>query len=241
MSTFTAAIQAAKKLRQHGKSLIREAIACSGVVSFHEYLYTALLSYRASQTIYEAFSLLSQNVPNFLPTCDLTEDKLHRFRVETEEARVSILSSIMFAAIPSHRGPNILAPTEFFNYWQEALEGLDKDKVRVSIQDMVVRWVCPEFLRDLTFGWLALQTEEFSDRLIRRLTSVSEILEKNLLKNALLGEPDYLTKSYKILVDLSHKTECFQDLQQFEEKTDTKYFVRRFGESLSQDSSQYEE
>lgn len=233
VDTFIAAIQAAKKLRQHGKSLTREAISCSGVVSFHEHLYTALLSYRAAQTIYEAFMKLNQTIPNLSQLSGLDGNELHRFWVETEEARVSILSSIVFAAVASHRGPNISAPTEFFSYWQMALDGLGKDKTRIGIQDMVIRWVCPEFLRDLAISWLALQSAEFSERLVRRLTSICETLEKDLLKNALQGEPNYLTICYSTLANFYRSNGNLQRLQQFEEKADARYFMCKLHESSS--------
>ncbi|MGB3786469.1 MAG: hypothetical protein WA949_00565 [Phormidesmis sp.] len=222
-----AAKGAGRFLRRSGSKVLRLAKSKFGIASFYEDLYSALLSYRSAQSIYEDLLVLGDTSPSLWQDLGLNREEVHRFWVETEEIRVAILVSLQYAAISSNRGPNPMIPSEFFKYWEHLLNRTGVDKTELAIRDLAVRLVCPEFLCDLTICWLALQTGDISNRQSRRLIRVLDQMEADLNENPFfLSEPNYITPGYTLLTELLHQLGRSEEADQFTFKTNPEYYAR---------------
>lgn len=191
---------AARFLRRQGKEACRTAVTETSITGFYEQLYQALLYYRSAQQIYEDIEFMGKHVPDIWNIGVLSKAEVRRYWGETEEARVAILVSLDYAAIPRGRGPNPTRPPDFFWYIDMMLRNLGRDEAEMAIYDMVVQLVCPELLRDLGVAWLhSRHTHTLTEKWINRLAKIIGRLEADLVRIVTMGDPNYLIWAYELI------------------------------------------
>jgi hypothetical protein len=193
---------AAVLLRKSAWRQRREAMQESGMVSFHTKLYRSYLLSQASRHLYEQLLIWNTTHQELFTQSGLDAGDLHLQWVEVEEARVAIVSSISFVAMPSNLGPDSTDPETFLLTLQDWLKEEGPAKLERIIHDMALRLLCPELIRDLALGWLDVHTGQFDDSRTQRLQRVVDRLEKDLARNTLAGNLDYLSRAYRLLAML---------------------------------------
>jgi hypothetical protein len=201
-AAITAINTAATRLRKLAWHRRREAMQESDMVNFHMKLYSSFLTSQASLHLYNQLKYCGTVRPELLAHAGLSVREVHRQWVEVEEARVAIMASLSFVATPNKLGPNIADPETFLLTLAHWLDVDGQAELERVIHDMAFRLLCPELLRDFALGWLDVRTGRFDDFRVRRLQRVADRFEQDLARNALAGNLDYLSETYRLLAAL---------------------------------------
>ena len=228
---------AARYMRRQGKELCRTAIAETCIAEFYEHLYLAFINYRSAQQIYENIEEIGGYAPSIYDFGVLTKDELRDFWIETEEARVAILVSLEYAAVPRGYGPNPTKPPEFFGYIDMLISSLGSDETEMKLFDMTTRLICPEILRDIGLAWLQIQHKgELSIKTINRLKKIIERMESDLVRIVIKGDQNYLIWIYQLLEAALRKIGQEDESSIYKQKmTDPTYLQAIFQNKFKQD------
>jgi hypothetical protein len=231
---------AARYLRRQGKESCRSAVAETSIPGFYEHLYWAFLNYRSAQQIYEDIEAIGEYVPSIFDLGVLTKEELRDFWIETEEARVAILVSLEYAAVPRGYGPNPTKPPDFFGYIEMLFHNLGPEETEMKIYDMVARLICPEMLRDIGLAWLQMQhNSALSQKSINKLKNIIQRMEDDLVRIVIKGDQNYLIWAYLLLEAAFKKIGQEDEANSYRDKaTDPAYLQEMFQNKLKNYNSE---
>jgi hypothetical protein len=217
--SFIAANGAARLLRRLGKQMVLEALSQPSLGMFHEILYSASINYLAAQEIYRRILLLGDSIPIIWKWIKLTDAEVRSLWVETEEARVTIGSSLMSAALSHEHLLSVMDPIKFFGYLVAALEREGYDRARSIVHDLLARLICPEVLHDLALVLIDVIAHRSGERTLRRARAVLLQLEGSVRINRAMGDPNFLPLAYSLIVAVLRDLGRDDEAQVFAEKS----------------------